>query len=287
MKNYRLFVLLGILVFNYSCRTKVKKLQIANTNDEVVVYGFLNPQIDTITIGLGLAVGNNSNKQISLQYEDLENSSVTLESNGQSYPLSLLKKIGGTSAQTENVLYVFYGLSSAFPILEGATYQIKVNNGDKINASAVTTVPYSDFDFESELTKINYTSNYGYKLKLKTTISNPNQNLSALRTSILFNNRQYGYEYALLDNVSLPKYSSIGTIVEENIFYYSSISDRDTFEVSVSNISGSVFEYIKSAREGDLDAGNPFVEPVTRYTNIEGGYGVFGAINPKTMLVIY
>ena len=49
--------------------------------------------------------------------------------------------------------------------------------------------------------------------------------------------------------------------------------------VSVLNCSKDFYLYNKSVQESDGIGGNPFTDPVQVYTNIQNGFGCFGAYN--------
>ena len=52
-------------------------------------------------------------------------------------------------------------------------------------------------------------------------------------------------------------------------------------EVHLTHITKDAYYYLKSVSEYKNSEGNPFAQPVTIYSNIENGYGIFGLGNPS------
>jgi hypothetical protein len=54
------------------------------------------------------------------------------------------------------------------------------------------------------------------------------------------------------------------------------------FTVSLRHVTEAYFRYRKSFLYASENAGNPFSEPIRVYSNVKGGYGIFGILNDDT-----
>lgn len=278
LKVILLPVILSLLLF--SCKTKVPDIKLSRTDDAAILFGFLNPDADTITIALSLAKGVSNHKEKIINSEDLENAEVKLEHNGQSINLAFLKVLENQGSLDDSRLFVFYTLSSQFPVLPGETYSVTARNGDIFELKAITTVPSKDFDFSYELSGPFNSPDGQPQDKVAVTVQDQGNAISFMRVLTQYKD-QYG-TYNILDEASKPERESGGAI-KFSFYYFRQTPgiDREAI-LHVSNISESYYRYMKSVENGDGESGNPFAEPTTMYTNVEGGYGVFAALCVKS-----
>lgn len=263
-----------------SCKTKVGDIKLSRTDDAAILFGFLNPDVDTITIALSLAKGVSNHKEKIISFADLEQAEVQLEHKGQSINLAFLKILENQSWGGDNRLFVFYALRSQFPVLPGETYSVTARNKDLFELKAITTIPSKEFDFDYEITGPFPMSFGSDEYKLETTVRDPGNVISFMRALTHVKNQYYSSNN--FDDVSQPERRSDGLIKFScSYFKDASIPDQE-FTLSVSNISESYYRYRKSIEKGDGESGNPFAEPVSMYTNIEGGYGVFAGLCVKS-----
>lgn len=267
---------IGIL----SCKTKVKNVKLSRTDDAALLFGFLNPDVDTITIALSLAKGVSNHKEKIISLTDLEQAEVKLEHNGQSINLSFLRIAENQVWGGDNRLVVFYALRSQFPVLPGETYSVSARNKDLFDLKAITTVPAKEFDFDYEVSGPFNTSSGAPEYKLAVTVRDPGNGITFMRTLTHLKNRYSAQNN--FDAVSQPERESDGSI-KFTCPYFRNDNDPDLeFTLSVSNISESFYRYMRSVENGEGESGNPFAEPTSMYTNIEGGYGVFAALCVKS-----
>lgn len=263
-----------------SCKTKVDNIQLSRTDDAALLFGFLNPDADTITIALSLAKGVSNQKEKTISFADLENAEVQLEHNGQSINLAFLKVAENQGWSSDNRLFVFYTLRSQFRVLPGETYSVSARNGDIFELKAITTVPSKDFDFDYEVTGPFQTPDGQAEYKVNVAVPDPGNTIGFMRTLARYKNQYYTYN--VFESLSQPERDSNGLIKLSFPFFRDS-NDPDAESIlSVSNISESYYRYMKSLENGDGDSHNPFAEPTTMYTNVEGGYGVFAALCVKS-----
>ena len=51
-------------------------------------------------------------------------------------------------------------------------------------------------------------------------------------------------------------------------------------------ISAAYYEYLKTARLHDYTRENPFAEPLSVYSNVENGYGIFAGYSSQTFELV-
>ncbi len=59
--------------------------------------------------------------------------------------------------------------------------------------------------------------------------------------------------------------------------------DRHSFKINILSIPESYVDYLRSVDLAYESEDNPFVEPTTLYTNVEGGYGIFTIATASTV----
>lgn len=278
LKAILLSVILSLLLF--SCKTKVPDIKLSRTDDAALLFGFLNPDADTITIALSLAKGVSNHKEKIISFEDLEQAEVKLEHNGQSINLTFLKVLDDQAWGGDNRRFVFYALRSQFPVLPGETYSVSARNKDIFALQSIVTVPAKEFDFDYEVTGPFNRPDGQAEHKVNVKVLDPENTISFMRALVQYKD-QYSV-YNMSDEASQPEREPDGSIMF-SFFYFRQVpgSGRESI-LSVSNISESYYRYMKSIENGDGENGNPFAEPTTMYTNIEGGYGVFAALCVKS-----
>ncbi|GEM_PF-921318 len=278
LKIILLPLILGLLL--PGCKTKVPDIKLSRTDDAALLFGFLNPDADTITIALSLAKGVSNHKEKVISFTDLEQAEVQLEHNGQSIRLTFLKAFDNQIWGEDSKRFVFYALRSQFPVLPGETYSVSARNGAIFELKSIVTVPAQSFDFDYEITGPFPMPEGPPEYRLATTVRDSGNEIRFMRVLTQVTN-QYASFYGL-DEVSQPEREHDGSIKFDFPYSTEATNPDQEFILNVSNISESYYRYMKSFDNGDGESGNPFAEPVTMYTNIEGGYGVFAALCVKS-----
>lgn len=266
---YKLIALLSLAFSMGSCRKEVKNIPLAQADDIAILQGYLNPDLDTITIALSVASGITKNKKTITQ-ADLEQAQVTIESNGIVKPLQFLANNSGT--------VVFYLKNAELPILSGSTYTVRAKNGDKFSMEAMTTVPAPGFDFSFETTgPFNFPSSGDiYRVKTKVADIRGQENYYRINVyaEMRWSNSNVSIYYATDDHDATAE---INTTLEISTY----ARDSGTCTLSVSNISEEYYKFAESLNTLGNTDGNPFVEPTRLYTNVQGGIGILGSMRVK------
>ena len=62
--------------------------------------------------------------------------------------------------------------------------------------------------------------------------------------------------------------------------------EQTSFYIQVLHVSETYYEYLKSARLHESTQSNPFAEPVSVYSNVENGYGIFAGYSSQTFELV-
>lgn len=249
-----------------SCRKVVNNIPLARTDDMAIMQGFLNPDADTITIALSVASGVAKDKK-TISLTDLKQAAVTIEGNGLSKPLQVLK------ANQNNI--IFYLKKTEMPIVPGATYTVRAGNGDKFSLEATTTVPSAAFDFDFETQGPISSPSDGDIYRVKTTVTFDRGAMRFCRVDIateLYDMKLNYTDYYAADETVAA--TTLNSTLEIPAFD----PDSTTYILSVSNISEDYYKFVQSMNLVEHADGNPFAEPARLYTNVKGGAGVLGSM---------
>jgi hypothetical protein len=276
MKKIFLFIIL--LVLSCSC-TKKATIKLPEPESKLVVTCFISPQDSVITAVVKLSVPKfSSNGTFSaLSENDIKNATVVI-SNGTS----------NLTLPFDNDLNFYKANALALPIMGGKQYFLTVITPDGKNVNATTTVPNGLLTIESlTFTPKNIdTNSIEYDVNLvvndipneinyvaffyETTLSYaPSSNTLILTDPIISTSSTYVTD----EKINKTKY------IETNSANFLSLTKILTalVDVSVLNCSRDFYLYNKSVQESAGIGSNPFTDPVQVYTNIQNGFGCFGA----------
>jgi hypothetical protein len=275
MKKIFLFIPLTLLAF--SCEKKAT-IKLPDPENKLVVTCFISPQDSVITAVVRLSIPKfSSNGTYSaLSENDIKNATVIISDGNNNLTLPF-----------NNDLNFYKANALDLPIIAGKQYFLTVTTPDGKNIKANTTVPNGVLTIESlTFTPKNIdTSSIEYDINLIVP-DIPNE----------INYVAFFYEttlsYAPLSNTLTPTdpinstYSNYVTdekinktkYIETSNANFSSLTKILTAMVNVSvlNCSKDFYLYNKSVQES-AGISNPFTDPVQVYTNIQNGFGCFGA----------
>ena len=299
MKNKFLNIILILSqLLLFSCESLIKEIDpsfLPETDSKLVVACFISPQ-DTILAAkvteTKLLIGTTGDVR-----EDITNASVSLSDGSKSIRLIYSSKLG-----------YYRALPSELPILVGKTYTITASTPDGRKVNASTTVPNLipikevkiDSTMVNDFQQGNRVTNTEYDVKViwqdKAGETNYYRAIS-----------EFTFIYRIGDPISKKV---INTVVS-TIIDLRTIDDKDADGKLLSlnraylptNIGGNIqgqdanlktrldkikvglfqtdihyYNYHTSLRR-QRENNNPFAEPVLLYTNINGGFGCFGAYN--------
>lgn len=300
MKNRFLYIILIISqLFLLSCESLIKEIDpsfLPETDSKLVVACFISPQ-DTVLAAkvteTKLLIGTTGDIR-----DDITNASVSLSDGSKNVRLIYNPKLG-----------YYRALPSELPILVGKTYTITVNTPDGRQVNASTTVPnntaikevkidstaVNDFQQGNRVTNIEYDVKVIWQDKAdetnfyravsefiilykfpdprnnKDTIDAPVSTIVDLRT---IDDKNTDGQLLSLDRTYLP--TNIGANIQGQQIDLSKRLNK--IKVGLFQTDIHYYSYHTSLRR-QRENNNPFAEPVLLYTNINGGFGCFGAYN--------
>ncbi len=270
------------LVATFSCE-KEANIKVPNQEAKLVVTCFISPIDTDVVVNLSLS------KPIYAQSTNATvNDATVILSNGVNSIVIPYKN---------NTQGVYRASLSSFAISYNTSYYLTVNTPDGKSVSASTTVPPSQFP--------NFTVSQSVM-----TNANNNQtfNISCSVDDISGTNNYYRLTSANRQFDATTQTDTSTTSDYDVKFFNDSQHDGQTINASTSNFnysSGSVPNYYRARRvilincnkdyylynstalNSGLSSDNPFGEPVIIYSNINGGYGCFGAYTARYKDIIY
>lgn len=300
MKKIFLYSLLIVSqLIMLSCESLIKEIDpsfLPETDSKLVVACFISPQ-DTVLAAkvteTKLLIGTTGDIR-----DDITNATVSLSDGSKSIRLIYSQKLG-----------YYRALPSELPILVGKTYTITVNTPDGRQVSASTTVPnnveikevkidsttVNDFQQGNRVINTEYDvkviwqdkageTNYyraisAYDVTYEISETKTNKKLSDTLISSLvdlrtIDDKDTDGQLLSLNRTFLPS-MNIGNVQNNR-----EVSGKrlDKIKVGLFQTDIHYYNYHTSLRR-QRENNNPFAEPVLLYTNINGGFGCFGAYN--------
>lgn len=286
MKNIKIFILLVISLLTFwGCNnfvTDIDPSQLPSTDSRLVLSCYISPQDTIISAKLTetktvISTGGTR--------ADITNASMKISDGTKTVAL----------VYDNNLLY-YRALPSQMPILVGKTYTMTVSTPDGRSVSSKCTVPppitIKEIKVDSgtaiTIRKLNSKEVKEYYLKLiwqdlpgtvdyyrgfgfvtGNIIANEKSNLGSQAT--------FAVDFTSVDD----KYSD-GQLLSLNVTYQPPRNiDQFTLQkltVGLFHADINYFNYHESLRKQRANS-NPFAEPVLLYTNVDGGFGCFGAYN--------
>ena len=286
-------------LFLLSCESLIKEIDpsfLPETDSKLVVACFISPQ-DTVLAAkvteTKLLIGTTGDIR-----DDITNATVNLSDGSKSIRLGYNPKLG-----------YYRALPSELPILVGKTYTITVNTPDGRQVNASTTVPntiaikevkidsskVNDFQQGNTVTNTEYDvkviwqdktseKNYyraisGYDVIYQISEAKTNKKLNDTLISSLVDlrtieDKDTDGQLLSLNRTFLPSMNISG--IQDN----RKVSGKRLDKIKVGLLQTDIhyYNYHTSLRR-QRENNNPFAEPVLLYTNINGGFGCFGAYN--------
>lgn len=281
MNSIKIFLAFAITLVTFSaCKTKVNDIKLGKTDDDAMLFSFLSPSQDSITVALSIAKGISSNKSRVITMDDLAAAQVSLESNGNKVNLERINPANSTN------MVIFYVSRSQMPIVSGQTYTITASNGELFNLTATTVVPNTDFDFSHTLdgpyqSPDNWGGGEYYNVNMS--INDPQNVTNYYRLDS--KGKENMFDYCRFSDYFKDLNAQNGVVnYKTQAFDYdngSGLVRVDNTIMVLLNISEEYYKYVEYTNNQMGSDGNPFAEPSSVYTNVSGGYGVLGSFVSK------
>lgn len=284
--------------FLLSCESLIKEIDpsfLPETDSKLVVACFISPQDTVLSAKVTetkLLIGTTGDIR-----DDITNATVSLSDGSKSIRLVYSQKLG-----------YYRALPSELPILVGKTYKISVNTPDGRQVSSSTTVPnpIAIKEVKIDSTKVNdfqqgnsvTDTEYDVKVIWQDKVGEPNYYRAISEFVFLYrivdsiNKKVINAPVsAIVDLRTLDDKDNDGKLLSLNRAYLptniggniqgqdANLKTRlDKIKVGLFQTDIHYYNYHTSLRR-QRENNNPFAEPVLLYTNINGGFGCFGAYN--------
>ena len=271
-----------ILLFTY-CKREAK-IKLPSQDPRLVVTCFISPQNPNIT-----AVVRTSIQKFSGNYINYTKKGTT-ESDISNARVEITDGVTSLVLPFDTALASYNADASGLPIVSGKTYSLTVSTPDGKKVTGVTTVPTGNF--ELEYSKPNFTKNTEIEVNFSFNVlikDNPNElnyiagyynifSVTSGTNPFIYIPNDEPYLFEADDGIVRESYS--GTVNYYNFSPDTILSIPVTLKTL--NCSKEFYLFNKTSRAAVYNDGNPFGEPVLVYSNIEGGFGCFGAYTERT-----
>lgn len=295
MKLFRLSVLFFFITLATSCIRDVERLQYPdNAKTQLVLLSIISPQDSVIHVRIkrtGPFFGNSNT------YNNVRDASVFLSDGSDSIQLSFVSDFLNNTNYTD--LSSYRTEASRFRISPGKTYFLSVSTPNGTNLKSHCNVPDNIRNFERvALTpyKAGKTIHYPYALDITLETNNKtlyydlfadvlNEEIIQLDTHRFVQKQWLSYiEFVKLNRDSLHfnfedkiRKDTNRQISTANLNIYFRIYDENSSNLYFNN------RYTSNPQFSNDSTSVPeeflFTEPANYFTNIEGGFGIFGATN--------
>lgn len=268
MKKTSFYIYFSILLLTlYSCE-KDADIDLPVIEPKLVLVSLISPQDTSIQVRVSLSQPLYNNPD-SWKHIPVANATVVISSGSGSITLPY-------NSQLER-----YSVSAKlFKINSADTYQLSVSTPEGKFAQASTRVPDFNPSFTASATAdLTKTDTFFLHAIWKDPVGAKNYyRLDLQRYTMLANS--YFYKNELIKDDE----SDGETIRRDWEFPYSPAS-QDSLVTTLYALTPELYEYLDRLNKVFTD-GDPFSEPVPMYTNVEGGFGVFGGHNSKRVKVL-
>jgi hypothetical protein len=268
MKKIQFIVSILFVICLYSCE-KDSNVKLPKVEQKLVLCCVLSPQDKTIQVNVSLSQPIYNNTDANNLHEKVPNATVIISSGAGSwilpYDVSLDRYVIDTSQ---------------LKIRAGMTYDLSVSTVDGKFAKASTSVPFQSKTLTCTTSK-NSTITNG--ITVHATWLDPESTIDYYKFEIQHKNGTNYYWNYRADNIK-DNESDNGILRRDWPFEYDA-SANDSIMAVVYTVTPELYTYydriVKASNSGD-----PFSEPAPMYTNVEGGFGIFGGYNAYKISVL-
>jgi hypothetical protein len=174
--------------------------------------------------------------------------------------------------------YMIYD-TTVLKIRAGMTYYLSVSTPEGKFVKAQTTIPYQNNTFSyTTVPNTNTTAN----ITLHATWSDPASSSDYYEFVVRYENfhNHHTFRSDFLTDEGNP-----GGVFKKEVDIQYDPTLNDSIYAGVYTLAPELYKYYDRLDKAN-NSGGPFSEPVPMYTNIEGGYGIFGSFNANKVQVL-
>jgi hypothetical protein len=265
MKKIQFIIYTLFILAFYSCE-KDANVKLPKVDEKLVLSCAISPQ-DTIlkvNVTLSQAIYNTSNTQ----FVSATNATVIISSDA------------GTWTLPYNPFLQSYTIDATqLKIEAGATYFLSVGTPDGKFAKANTTIPYPNKTLSCVASPNSTNQN---EITVHTSLQDPENSTDYYKIELQNKtlNSYWNFQNAYIKDEENP-----GGILKRDLNIQYNATSNDTILASIYTLSPELYNYYDRINKIS-HSGGPFSEPTPMYTNIEGGFGIFGGYNGYTVKVL-
>lgn len=279
---YKILLLVGI-TWLVSCKREAT-IELPSQDPRLVVTCFISPQNPNITAVVRTSIQKYNGSYVNYTKKgttenDVTNAMVMLTDGSKNIQIPF-----------DTLLSCYNIESSQFSIESGKSYTLTVSTPDGKKVTASTTVPTGTLQTEYSKPNFKMDSEFQVEFSFNVIVKDiPNQTnyVAAYYNIMTITTATSPYIYIPPDepfifetDEELNREGYNGTVS-----YFNYTGDTITsipVTLLTLNCSKEFYLFNKSSREAVYNDGNPFGEPILVYSNIEGGFGCFGAYTEQS-----
>jgi hypothetical protein len=255
---------LFILAF-YSCE-KEATVKLPKVDEKLVLSSAISPQDELIKVSVTLSqpIFNTSKTQ----FVNVTNATVVISSDAGAWTLPY------------NSFQESYTIDTAqLKIKTGATYNLSVSTPDGKFASASTTIPYPNTTLSCAASQ---NSTNGNEIKVHASLQDPANSTDYYKFEL--QNKSL-ISYWNFQNAYVKDEENPGGLLKRDLIIQYNASSNDIILASVYTLSPELYNYYERITKIN-NSGGPFSEPTPMYSNVAGGFGIFGGCNRYRIQVL-
>lgn len=277
LKMKKLYSLLAAITLVYGC-TKEANIKLPEPEEKLVVTCFISPEESLISV-----LVNTSKPRYNTSWQantEIKDAAIVIRS-----------AEGAATIPYVDSLHLYAIETSEFPILPGKTYTLEAKSNDK-SCSAVTTVPTDTLHIRNLTVSLQFSKDStaldaAYSTQVADIPGQTNyvsifqRHLLLMPYDSLYNQPgdMLNPGYGIFEDDEKQPRENYGAFTQAYSARSSEKIRYDSFivEVWALNCSREFYLYNRSVQEAAWTTGNPFSDPVMVYTNMNNGFGCFGA----------
>jgi hypothetical protein len=260
MKKIQSVIAIFIFICFCSCE-KDSNVKLPKVEEKLVINCAISPQDGGVAVYVSLSQPIFNTSTSNEPFPSITNATVIISSNAGAWTLPY------------DSFYKAYMIDTIqLHIKAGTTYTLSVSTPEGKFVKAQTTIPYQNNTLSCTSTPDLKTTN---SVIIHGSWSDPANSADYYEFIVgrYYLNNSNNYKWAILTDEGNP-----GGILKKDldVQYYAMLND--TIYAGLYTFSPELYKYYDRIN-AVYNSGGPFSEPIPMYTNIEGGFGVFGSFN--------
>jgi hypothetical protein len=267
MKKIQSVIAIFILICCCSCE-KDSNIKLPKVEEKLVINCAISPQDGGVAVYVSLSQPIFNTSTSNEPYPSITNATVIISSNAGKWTLPY---------DSFNKAYMID--TTLIQIKAGTTYALSVSTPEGRFVKAQTTIPYQNNTLTCTSTPDLKTTN---RVIIHGSWSDPANSADYYEFIVggKYLNNPNNYGWSILTDEENP-----GGILKKELDVEYNAMFNDTLHAGVYTLSPELYKYYDRI-DKIKNSGGPFSEPIPMYSNIEGGFGIFGSFNKYIIKVL-